>query len=229
MIGVSSENWCFFSRRDRPGQPRPAGPIGLRHHHAAALARLIPILGCGEEAAALAFDGLARASNADPLACAALRQIAADERLHDGLMHDLADALPNIADEAAIRAARRLHIRLAAGGTAMHLAKIASLDAAVCTILSRLLRPGLPLADDGFVEATLRRIRRDEARHVALSRALVLASGSSAQLRDAGAESRGALAAVLMLEADAFEALQVDPGLLERDVKRLPDGLLTQP
>lgn len=217
-----------MTRRTEPPELRAAAVTGLREDHAAALARLVPILGCGEEAAALAFDGLARASKADPVASAALRQIAADERLHDGLMHALANALPPIAGEAAIKAARRLHVRLGSGGTAMHLAKIAALDAAVCTILSRMLRPGLPLADDEFVHGILSRIRRDEARHVALSRALVLASGTSAQLRDVGAQARGALAGVLMLEADAFEALQIDPGQLERDISRLPDGLLAE-
>lgn len=227
MIGVGSGNWCFHTLRAEPFGPCATRATTLSEGHAAALARLVPILGCGEEAAALAFDGLARASKADIVASAALRQIAADERVHDGLMHDLADALPPISGEASIRAARRLHIHLGTGGAALHLAKIAALDAAVCTILSRMLRPGLPLADDLFVHGTLSRIRRDEARHVALSRALVLASGTTTQLRDVGADARGALASVLMLEADAFEELQIDPAELERDVNRLPDGLLS--
>ena len=202
-------------------------PTTLRSDHAAALARLIAILGCGEEAAALAFDGLARASKAQPVLSATLQMIAAEERVHDGLMHGLADALPQVSGEAAIKAARRLHIRLGLGNAALHLAKIAALDAAVCTILSRLLRPGLPLAQDPLACRTLSRIRRDEARHVALSRSLVLAGGVSGRLREVGAETRTSLASVLMIEADAFEALQVDPAALERDVSRLPDGLFS--
>lgn len=227
MIGLGSGNWCFLTRRTDALSTQPAAASSLRQDRANALARLIPILGCGEEAAALAFDGLARASKANPVASAALRQIAAEERVHDGLMHAMADALPPVSGEAALRAARRLHIRLGAGGTAMHLAKIAALDAAVCTILSRLLRPGLPIAEDRLAHCVLSRIRRDEARHVAMSRALVLADGTTAQLREVGAEARGALASVLMIEADAFETLQVDPGELKREVCRLPDGLLT--
>ncbi len=226
IIGISPENWCFFTRRSEAPGARQVQVSHLREDHAAALARLVPILGCGEEAASLAFDGLARANAADKVASAALRQIAADERIHDGMMHALADVLPAISGEASIRAARRLHIQLGTGGTAIHLARIAALDAAVCTILSRMLRPSVSLAADAFVHGTLSRIHRDEARHVALSRALVLASGTTAQLRDVGAQARGALASVLMLEADAFETLQIDPAALERDVSRLPDGLL---
>ncbi len=186
---------------------------------------MIPILGCGEEAAALAFDGLARASKGRPFLSATLQLIAAEERVHDGLMHGLADALPHISAEAAQRAARRLHIRLGTGGAELHLAKIAALDAAVCTVLSRLLRTGLPIAQDTLASRTLGRIRRDEARHVALSRSLVLDSGVTGRLREVAAETRVALAGVLMIEADAFEVLQVDPAKLERDVSRLPDGL----
>lgn len=187
---------------------------------------LIPILGCGEEAAALAFDGLARTGGIDRVATAALRQVAAEERVHEALMHRMSVALPRPTDEKAIGAARRLHVRLQVGGFVAHLAKIAALDAAVCTILSRLLRPGLPLANCPPVERIIGRIRRDEARHVELSRSIVLAHGTSAGLRDLGADARGALANVLTIAADAFDVLGVDPARLERDIRRLPDGLL---
>lgn len=223
----ASPMWCFRGGRTVPDVPDASWQINLPDRHAEALSRLIPVLGCGEEAAAMAFDGLARAGEADRVATLALRQIAAEERMHDGLMHRLASCLPPAGDERAIRAARRLHVSLSAGGFAAHLARIAALDAAVCTILSRLLRPALPLANCPQVRLVLGRIRRDEARHVALSRSLALAQGSGAGMRDLGAQARGALASVLAIEADAFETLAVDPARLDRDVRRLPDRLLT--
>ena len=156
----------------------------------------------------------------------ALRAIAAEERIHDRLMHQLAASLPPASPARAIRAARIMHLRLSTGGAAAHLGRIAALDAAVCTILSRLLRPGLPITADPLAHRLLSHVRRDEARHVALARKLALAGGVSAALRDDCADARCALAAVLAIETDAFEALEVDPDTLIRDVCRLPDGLL---
>ncbi len=226
MIGAGPGNWCFPTRWSEPLASQVSVRISLHAPHARALARLIPILGCGEEAASLAFDGLARSCRANRVASAALRQVAAEERIHDGLMHGLAAGLPPPGDERAIRAARRMHIQLGLGGFETHLARIAALDAAVCTVLSRLLRAGQPLTDCPQVRRILGQVHRDEARHVALTRSLVLAHGASSRLRDIGADARGALAAVMMIEADAFEVLRVDPARLNRDICRLPDGLL---
>lgn len=229
LSGAGRGNWCFFSQVQNQRVPNVAGAAatGLGEEHALALARLIPVLGCGEEAAALAFDGLASSSAVSPVAAATLQIIAAEERVHENLMRGLAAALPQTDAENTLRAARRLHVSLGAGGTVMHLARIAALDAAVCTILNRLLRLNHPLSDDRHIHGTLSRIRRDEVRHVAVSRALVLESGSSQSLRAVGSEARLALARMLMLEGDAFETLGVDPAALERDIARLPDKLLS--
>jgi hypothetical protein len=221
------KKWCFVSHAQKELDQVELPPIRLAAPQASALARLVPLLGCGEEAAALAFDGLAGSCGDDPATTLALRKIAAEERIHEQIMHGLAAALPEVAKQDDImRAARRLHVQLGAGGARLHLAKIAALDAAVCTVLSRLLRPCGALSSDPEVHALLSRIRRDEARHVSLSRALVLSAGASVKLRDVGAAARRALANVLMLEASAFEALGVDPLELERDVAVLPNGLL---
>lgn len=229
LSGAGRGNWCFFNQVQNQRAPSAAGAAstGLGEEHALALARLIPVLGCGEEAAALAFDGLASSSAVSPVAAATLRTIAAEERVHEDLMRGLAAALPQTDAENTLRAARRLHVSLGAGSTLMHLARIAALDAAVCMILSRLLRPNNPLSGDRHIHSTLSRIRRDEARHVAVSRALVLDADSSQTLRTVGSEARLALARVLMLEGDAFETLGVDPAGLERDIARLPDKLLS--
>jgi len=201
------------------------GPVELAGADAAALGVLLPLLGCGEEAAALAFDTLAAASGtcADALA---LTAIAAEERGHDRLITALIEILPADPHAAANRrAARRFHVELGRGDAAERLARVAATDAAVCTILSRLLAPGRPLAGDAVVRPTLSRIHHDEARHVRLSRRLASAGGGHAALCDIGAAARSALADVLRLGAAAFDRLGVDPDRLDRDLRRLPRGL----
>lgn len=205
----------------------PARIGGLDLAAAMALADLLPLLGCGEEAAALAFDELSLGA-ADDLSGRALRAIAGEERVHDALLKRLAHALPEPKSaESALRAARRFHIDLGLGGVDLQFAKIAAIDASVCTVLGRLLRRGGPASSDETVRFTLARIRRDEARHVAVSRRLSLARGVSVAARDAAVAARGALAGILRLGGDAFDALGVDPDRLVRDVARLPAGLLS--
>ncbi len=215
--------FCFGAHRD-PVRMRPID-VGLDDRPAFALALLVPVLGCGEEAAALAFDGLA-ANDGDPATATALRMIAEEERVHDGLLHCLAASLPVVATAAVRRAARRFHIDLGRGSTLAHLARIAAIDAGVCTILSRLLRPHSPIAGDRGVANMLARIRLDETRHVRLSRSLVLARADGRRFEDVAQSAREALANVLMLGADAFEALEVDPAQLRTDIRSLPRGLL---
>lgn len=200
----------------------------LTEHSALALATLLPVLGCGEEAASVAFDGLAACPLRGAVVAATLHTIADEERVHDALIRHMQDMLPIVPRDAAIlKAAQRFHVGLARGGPTVHLARIAALDSAVCTVLGRLLRPGAPLGDDAVIAPILRRIHRDETQHVRVSRTLTLDHGVDRTLRDAAANARAALADVLALVGDAFEALCIDPALLDRDLRRLPDGLLT--
>ncbi|TXI84056.1 MAG: 3-oxoacyl-ACP synthase [Cupriavidus sp.] len=191
-----------------------------------ALAALLPILGCGEEAAGLAFAGLACAASSDPVAALALQRIACEEEVHDGLIHALAAALPAPPDQTALLGrTRRFHLELGRGEPVVRLARIVALDSAVCLILSRLLRPGNPIARDEAAARILRRIARDEAGHVRATRKLAAARGDEALLRRAGAPVRERLAELLMEAADVFEALSFDPAWLRRDVGELPHGL----
>jgi hypothetical protein len=212
---------CFMVKFGVPNAS-PCLSITLKPSEALALATLVPLLGCGEEAAALAFDGLAEGADTS-VERYALQGIAAEERVHDVLLVQLAASLPAIDATAIRRKARRFHITLARGGGGQHLARIAAIDAAVCTILSRLLRAGTPISRDTAIRTMLARIRRDEARHVAISRQI--ARRSSDNIRDTGADARSALADILTIGADAFERLAVDPDQLFTDIRRLPKGL----
>lgn len=193
---------------------------------AIALATLLPLLGCGEEAASLGFDGLAHHYRDDDATSRALTAIARDERVHDVLIGAMLKALLDVPVDRALQDARHFHIVMALGGTGLHLARIAALDAAVCVLLGRLLREGRSLAVLHMVAPVLNRIRNDEARHVRLSRRLVLDLGTSSAMRDVAAEAREALADMLSPVGDALEVLGVDAGSLDRDIRRLPDGLL---
>jgi hypothetical protein len=127
---------------------------------------------------------------------------------------------------AARRAARRFHVSLTEGGSTLHLARIAAIDGAVCLILSRLTAWGAKLATDRAVATLLRRIRSDEAKHVAVARAITLSAPDRASLREAGADARRSLARLIASGGEAFDRLGVDPDHLVRDVARLPNGLL---
>lgn len=191
------------------------------------LAALLPILGCGEEAATLAFDGLAASLADDVEARHTLAAIASDEERHDCLIQSLRAALPPPPDQReTLRKARRFHIDLGRGCTAFRLARIAALDSAVCTVLARLLHRKAALASAPCVRATLATIWRDESHHVAVSRRLALARADATTLRPLAVQARYALADILLLAGPALENLEVDAVLLTRDVRRLPAGLL---
>ena len=219
---ASPAAFCFSAEGRRA--PVPAAPVTLDDPARQALAMLLPLLGCGEEAAALAFDGIA-ARLGDPAATGALDVIAREEEVHDALLRGLAETLGPTPANPALRRARRMHVLLGRGGPALHLGRIAALDAGLCTVLSRLLAPGRPLARDPVVAPLLARIRRDETRHVRLSRGLASDRESAATLRGVAAESRALFASVLELGGDWFEALEVDADMLVSDVRRLPTGL----
>lgn len=214
--------FCFARANPEP-HGLPALPLRLADRPAEALARLVPLLGCGEEAAALAFDGLAGALDAQ---APALRLIAEEERVHGLLLHRLSASLPAVEPaQSILRGARRFHVSLGRGGPLHHLARIAAIDAAVCTILSRLLRPGAPIASDPSISIMFARIRRDEARHVHLSRRLAKQGLPGRELRELGAAARAAMAVMLAEGAGAFETLEVDSAKLLRDIARLPARL----
>ncbi len=194
---------------------------------AQALADLLPLLACGEEAAAIVFGRLQRNGLFNPSAVNALRLIEAEENVHDEMLTAMAISLPPSKNgKQSRRAARKFQLQLCAPCPVEHLARIAAIDAGVCTILARLTAAGRPLRKDSAVIAKLRRIHRDEAKHVAVSRNIALRHGRSATLRNGAAEAREELGRLVALGGAAFDDLMVDPDQLVRDVSHLPNGLL---
>src|SRR5882724_5941184 len=170
---------------------RDVKSVTLNAREATSFARLLPLLGCGEEAAALAFDGLATCYRDDDAVAASLKLIAHEERIHGAMLDRLSASLPQVPVQARlVDKAQRLHVGLTRGGTVLHLARIAALDSAVCTLLSRLLETGGPIGADPLLSSSLVRIRRDEAGHVRLSRKLAQCMGITSAALDAAAEAR---------------------------------------
>ncbi|MBV8972092.1 MAG: 3-oxoacyl-ACP synthase [Sphingomonadaceae bacterium] len=188
------------------------------------LAELVPLLGCGEEAASLAFDRIAAVAD-DALATAALDTIAREEEGHEVLICALAQALGPVPPSAAVRRAKRMHISFGRGSPALHLARITALDSGLCLVLGRLLAPGRPLAADPISGGVLTRIRRDETRHVRLSRRLAAERAAGAPLLAVAAEARAVFADVLSLGGAALERLDTDPDRLFADLRAVPRGL----
>ncbi len=215
--------FCFVRRRTRL---LPRGPAaGLADPAASALATLLPLLGCGEEAASLGFAAMAAHRRLPAAAAAALAAIAADEERHDDLIKDLQAVLPAPEDQGdLLAAARAMHVSLGRTLVTGRLARVAGLDSAVCLILARTLR-GRRLPEASHAAAVLRHIHADEARHVAISGRLAAQLSDRRRLADEAAHARGLLAAIVPRVGAAFEALGVDADRLTADLARLPDGL----
>ncbi len=219
--GRAPRRSCFIV----PHRSSPVAPVGdFIVAHALPLARLLSLLGCSEEAACLSFEQLQRAH---PAAHDALGAIAQDERHHDALLRGLLARLPDPGPQTpALAAMRRVHSSLGRSDSGLQCAAIVALDSAVCVLLSQMLRCGPGLAMGAPLRDALGRIRDDEARHVAVTRAIALCDGRRRQLRDVAAQLRVDLADALALAADDMEVLGFDPDPLLAAVGRLPAGLL---
>lgn len=216
---------CFRLAEPTPTASLPQ-PLRLAGAHAGALAELLPIFACGEESAAIAFAALA-GSPIEDAARRGLMHIAGEELVHEGLLRRLRGALPEPTPDRELRRALvHFYHGIARTDAGLHLAAIASLDSAVCLILSALLRRGSTLAQDFMVATIFRRIHRDEAKHVRISRRIA-AELVRKDRRGAVAESiRADLVAVLARRGAAFERLGVDAERLFARLGRVPDGLI---
>ncbi len=169
---------CFARARPTP----PAEVIdtsGLPDDVALALAQALPFLRCGEESAVHAF-GRRLMRSADPAEQLTLANITADEQRHANWLAALAAVLPaprgGLDSESAARFFRGLLTR----DKALHFARIAALDLAVCALLHPLVGRRSVLAGAPQVVDGLRSIRRDEARHVRVARRCAQRLGWSA-------------------------------------------------
>lgn len=153
------------------------GPTGQ------AVADLLPLLLCGEASAEFVFSNAASQlpATSDPGLRSALQGIADDERQHEVLLSALRDRLPPPSRRLLARRAVRFLRHLVDADLAVHLTRVAALDAGVCQVLAEISRPGTPIAASAALKAIFWRIRSDEGRHVRVSRRCAAALGISAE------------------------------------------------
>jgi hypothetical protein len=219
---------CFTLNPARRTIPHRMNKPHLSDRHASATARLLPILLCGEESAALVFDAL-QDRDETVLVRSALRDIADDEYRHDGWLRALRADLPFEEIEPVLyRAMRRYYLTLGDRNVAAHLLRIVALDSAVCTILGALRARTKPLGVDRSVSGLLGMILRDEARHLRAAAhlfRLMPHANLGAKAVDVAMVAREGLIDLLRFRADAFDTLQVDPDKLFIRLRRVPRAL----
>lgn len=197
-------------------------PIRLSAAHAYALAELLDVLAVGEDSAASTFEYMADRCGPAQIS-GALKDIAADETRHQRWLADLKQALPSPTKDPAVRSLlRRFFSRLADRDMRVHLVRIVALDSAVCQLLGALQSPGSPLSGEATTRSVLRKIQRDEARHVAVARQCATPLVGTPRGRDLMAEAREGLVHVLAFDATAFDTLSVDPDRLFVRLRRIP-------
>jgi hypothetical protein len=211
MVGLTDRQICFRLPDASPAVS-PAGPFRLRDTQAEALSELLQVFACGEESAALAFAHLG-GSPLEDATRRGLARVAEEELIHERLLRELRRTL------------LRFYHGVAQTDMGLHLASIAALDSAVCVILATLLEPGGTLTQEPEVAMVLRRIHRDEAGHVRLSRRLATELVDRDAIGTVAENARLALVDVLARRGAEFESLSIDAGRLFARIARVPDRL----
>ena len=227
----TSDSLCFPHRVPSEFCPRAVVPMQLRvaklkdslsklsESQLTALGRLLPALLCGEESAFHVFwrEGH-RVSNAQAGYSQALaNRIAVDELEHERLLQDLRRCCP-VPDDigSTLTRTRRFFMRMASRDPAVHFARVAALDSAVCIVLSRLVKP---LSRATALIEIFNRIRSDEARHVRFSRRHAYELGADPSLlANTGTQVRSQLVDLLYPLGNSFEDLSLDAEQLFRRV-----------
>jgi hypothetical protein len=224
MVEAIDRQICFPLAAAMPAAPLP-GPLHLGDAPAQALSEVLQVFACGEESASLAFAHLCDSPVTD-VARRGLARVAEEELMHERLLRGLRGALPTPAADRQLRHAMvRFSHRMAQVDIGLHLASIAALDSAVCNILATLLAPARVLTEEPTVTTIMRRIHRDEARHVRLSRRLAAELAPGEAIGAVAENARLGLVDVLALRGAAFERLGVDAAKLFAGIGRVPDGL----
>jgi hypothetical protein len=224
MVRSVDPQVCFRLADVAPAVPL-TGLLRLGDAQAEALSELLQVFACGEESAALAFARLG-ASPLEDAARRALARVAEEELIHERLLRGLRGALPAPAPDRELRRALlRFYHDIAQADIGLHLASIAALDSAVCLILAALLEPDRVLAQEPAATAIFRRIHRDEAGHVRLSRRIAAELVQGDVIGAVAENARLGLVGVLARRGAAFDSLGVDAERLFVRIGRVPNGL----
>ena len=211
-VVVRSSQICLGSRRWPT--PQAGAMLELSLEAQQGLADLLPVLLCGEESAEHVFSNAAlhESVQLNHSMRAGLASIADDERQHGLLLLTLRNALPSTQDISAVMRSVRFLKSMASADLKTHLTRVAALDAGVCIVLAEIARAGTPIARNETAASIFARIRRDEGRHVRISRTYSRVLGVDAQTE--AIERRKVIAGfynLLSPSGGAFSKLGVDP------------------
>jgi rubrerythrin len=191
--------------------------VALTDRQEESMARLLPLLLCGEQSAILIFgsevERLQGASWRESIAL--LSAIETDEYGHEQALQELSSMLMVPADLHQIkRRAQLFYLSIGkAAGLDNHFANISQLDACVALLMHAVANSGLGRGH--CIAHLFDRIKQDEARHVVISRQHFLKLGGD---KDIFTQSRNtishALVSLLSSEASSFENLGIDPDQL---------------
>ena len=221
----SADRQICFRLADAVAAASLPGPLRLGDAKAEALSELLQVFACGEESASLAFARLGD-SPLEDVARRTLACVAEEELVHERLLRGLRGALPAPTPDRELRRALfRFYHGIAQADVGLHLASIAALDSAVCVILAALLKPDRTLSREPVVAAIFRRIHRDEARHVRLTRRIAGALVQGDMIGAVAENARLGLVGVLARRAAAFDSLGIDAERLFQGIGRVPNGL----
>lgn len=190
-----------------------------------ALSELLQVLACGEESASLTFRRIERSVLDDTARCG-LAHIAGEELVHERLLRGLRAGLPAPVRDRELRLSLlRFFHDIAQHDIGLHLASIAALDSALCTILAALLASGRVLAGEPAVVAVFRHIQRDEAKHVRFSRQIAAELVPKDALCSAAERTRQSFVSLLAQRGAAFERLGLDAVTLFARLQHVPNQL----
>jgi uncharacterized ferritin-like protein (DUF455 family) len=175
---------------------------------AESLARIIPLLACGEQSAICVFEKeVSRMKNSGyKSGIQDLQQVVNEEFFHDKLLHNLQIQLPKLNDNNKIKSKAKLFYARIGHQHALstHFLLISKLDACVCKLLNAMEKSNL--GKNHPVTYLCNIIKKDEAKHVGISRKHSKALSKKDQFCNIEAD----LLNLLQTEASAFEGLGID-------------------
>ena len=189
----------------------------LSPRHEEALARLIPLLLCGEQSAIHVFSEEIERLHGSPWSnsVSLLKVIETDEYTHEQSLQTVSSVLMEPVDLNSIkRKARHFYLGLGTtSGMVEHFARISELDTCVCIIMNSITHSDL--GKRHLITKLFERIKQDEARHVNVCRKHYSHLGGDHILLKQGRSSVSSkLVSMLKTEANSFEMLGIDPDAL---------------
>lgn len=210
--------------------------LGITDSQADALARLIPLLLCGEQSAVHIFnteqlrldrqlachDHEQRCDDPHYIALQTLARIEADERLHEQALQLVLNKLPTTSEQHKIkRKAQRFYTQITQNthSIAEHFQMIAKLDSCVCILMDSVAKSSLR---DTHLASLFNLIKKDEARHVGFAKkhSRIVRPKSVADDSCSTFKVQAQLVELLATESASLNALQINSqALFERLLK----------